>query len=69
MPATKDKNIVSDIVEMFEVFKGHPEDKTIDVSTLYFFFNQQRLLVSEPEFCFFVYKRFNNQKQITLQEY
>lgn len=39
MAATKDKNIVNDIVEMFEVFKGHPEDKTIDISTLYFFFN------------------------------
>lgn len=39
MTATKDRNIVSDIAEMFEVFKGHPEDKTVDVSTLYFFFN------------------------------
>lgn len=40
MAITKDRNIISDIVEMFEVFKGHPEDKVIDVSTLYFFFNQ-----------------------------
>jgi hypothetical protein len=54
---------------MFESFKGHPEDRTIDVSTLYFFFNQQRLLVSEPEFCFFVYQRFKALKEITLPEY
>lgn len=54
---------------MFEAFKGHPEDRTIDVSTLYFFFNQQRLLVSEPEFCFFIYQRFKDQTQITQQEY
>jgi hypothetical protein len=40
MKNNKEKNIIGEIVEMFEVFKGHPEDKTIDVSTLYFFFNQ-----------------------------
>lgn len=54
---------------MFEAFKGHPEDRTIDVSTIYFFFNQQRLLVSEPEFCFFIYQKFKNQQEITKEEF
>ena len=35
-----DNSIVNDIIGMFDSFKGHPEDKTVDVSTIYFFFNQ-----------------------------
>lgn len=66
MSAQPETNIINDIIGMFEAFKGHPEDRTIDVSTLYFFFNQQRFLISEPEFCFFIYQRFKDQHQITL---
>lgn len=58
-------NMIQDLSELYEAFKGHPDDTSIDTSTLYFFLNQQRLLVSEPEFCFFIYKKFKDQKQIT----
>lgn len=69
MKSTQETSIINDIIGMFDSFKGHPEDRTIDVSTIYFFFNQQRLLVSEPEFCFFIFQRFKNQPSINLDEY
>lgn len=69
MKSTQETSIINDIIGMFDSFKGHPEDRTIDVSTIYFFFNQQRLLVSEPEFCFFIFQRFKNQQTINLEEY
>lgn len=67
--STIESNIIGDLSELFEAFKGHPDDQNIDTSTLYFFLNQQRLLVLEPEFCFFIYNKFKNTKQISKHEY
>ena len=36
----KETNVLEDLSELYEAFKGHPEDQTIDTSTLYFFLNQ-----------------------------
>ncbi len=33
-------NVIEDLSELYEAFKGHPDDHTIDTSTLYFFLNQ-----------------------------
>lgn len=33
-------NVIEDLSELYEAFKGHPDDQTIDTSTLYFFLNQ-----------------------------
>lgn len=61
--------MIQDLGQLYEAFKGHPEDQSIDASALYFFLNQQRLLVSEPEFCFYLYKNFKETPQITKQQY
>lgn len=33
-------NMIQDLTELYEAFKGHPDDHSIDASTLYFFLNQ-----------------------------
>ncbi len=33
-------NMIQDLSELYEAFKGHPDDQVIDTSTLYFFLNQ-----------------------------
>lgn len=34
-----ENNIIEDLTDLYEAFKGHPDDHSIDTSTLYFFLN------------------------------